>query len=666
MSTNNEFLKIRKLIDTAVGEYERTFEECHIKEKWHSESIKRKSSPFLNGCFTLAIVGKMSSGKSTFINTLIGEDLLPTGHFQTTSAITYIEYSGKPKMEVTFCDGHKQTFEGTSLKDTLKKLVSVAPEYNSLPVNHINDLIAGGDTLEEVLSKKFEIEQKTKMNSSEELWVKYFQEHPKSTLAEKVYIYYPLSGEFIGWRIVDTPGIGAIGGIQDETKKLFAQRDSHGSKIVDAIIFLQRGDDNIQDSTNVEFVENTFKQLTSEAKERLFFVLTHATTPKFRQKRGEIIAMAKEIYATQYNIPSERLTHVDSLMSRFHHDLLSKNADVKAFDPEENDIDPFIGWDIDEWECMLDLISPIKKELRHRGLARNNENMLELMEEWGNFHTLKKIINDFVRKVKDDSAKEIISLIQGDYVSIVAKIKEEIKLIEGGEKAIKNKREDIKKKRIEYNNILNRLRRAADTATILDKFSFVDSEIAGLSEKKSIDEVRVTYQNIIDKGLKREKEIFANLKNDFNSFCKDFDDSDIVLDQIDFDDLLNQAHNSSTHSEDVYKTESYRTGGMSPKTKTRRVYAGTKNVTDQQKKLKDFKALVITEARRIRDSFKAQIKAKVVHLCDYVAFDIDKKTKELETRLDELEKSLNSKEEEIMTLNSYLNILQPLIKKIPQ
>lgn len=654
---------MRDLINNAVEEYKTAFEECNIQQKWHSETIFRKGAPFLNGHFTLAIVGKMSSGKSTFINTLIGEDILPTGHFQTTSAITYIEHAEDPKMVVTFCDGHKQTFEGDTIKESLKGLVSVAPEYSSLPVNNINDLIAGGDTLEEILLKKFEIEQKTKTKSSEDLWTKYFETHPKSLLAEQVQIYFPLSPEFYGWQIIDTPGVGAIGGIQDETKRLFAKRDATGSKLVDAIIFLQRGDDNMEDSANVEFVENTFAQLTEEAKERLFFVLTHATTQKFRQMRDAILAKADEIYSQQYNISSERFTHIDSLMARFHRDLLANNADVSSFHPDEDDIPPYKGWNPQEWECMLELISPIKKELKNRGLSRNNDTMFSLMEEWGNFHTLKAIINKFVKDVKEQSAQDILDKIIEDYSLILAKYRKEIEILEGGENAIKSERETLKNKRIEYNNILNKLRRAAAIEPLLNQFAFVDERLDALSQKKSIDDVRIAYQNIMDEAKRKEKEIFEKLESSFRSFCQGFDSSDIVLGQIDFENLTQKAHEASTTKENVYREETYRTGGMSPKTKTRSVWTGTKDVTDQAKKLEKFKQLVKVESRKIRDSFFAQLKEKVKLLCDYVEKEIDTKMEELEARLKELENNLSNKEEELAILRKYASFISSILNK---
>ena len=84
----NEFMKMQHFIKEAVDKYNGVIKKCGIKNQWRCDTINRLAKPFLYGNFTLAVVGKMSSGKSTFINALIGQEILPTGHFQTTSAIT--------------------------------------------------------------------------------------------------------------------------------------------------------------------------------------------------------------------------------------------------------------------------------------------------------------------------------------------------------------------------------------------------------------------------------------------------------------------------------------------------------------------------------------------------------------------------------------------------
>lgn len=153
---SNQFMKMRRHVEKMVGNYSTVLKECKIKDKWHSETIYRMAHPYLHGCFTLAVIGDMSSGKSTFINTLIGVNVLPTGHFQTTSAITYIEHGAKASMKVKFADDHEESFKGNEIKSILYDLVALPEEYKDLPINDINLLISGGDTLEDIWLRKKE------------------------------------------------------------------------------------------------------------------------------------------------------------------------------------------------------------------------------------------------------------------------------------------------------------------------------------------------------------------------------------------------------------------------------------------------------------------------------------------------------------------------------
>ena len=57
----------------------------------------------------LAILGEFSAGKSSFINRLIGINILPTGFMPVTSAITVLEYAKEEKIEVVYKDNNGYT-----------------------------------------------------------------------------------------------------------------------------------------------------------------------------------------------------------------------------------------------------------------------------------------------------------------------------------------------------------------------------------------------------------------------------------------------------------------------------------------------------------------------------------------------------------------------------
>jgi GTP-binding protein EngB required for normal cell division len=156
----NDFMLMRHVVSNVVSQYKELRKCIGWKDSGKSATILRLANPFLTGYFTIAVAGKMSAGKSTFINSLIGENLLPTGHFQTTSCITWVISSEKRYMEVTFADGKTKTFT-ENLADELLKLVAVPPKFQSLPINHINSLIRHGDNIAIILGRKDGIEKMT-------------------------------------------------------------------------------------------------------------------------------------------------------------------------------------------------------------------------------------------------------------------------------------------------------------------------------------------------------------------------------------------------------------------------------------------------------------------------------------------------------------------------
>ena len=649
---------MRQVVERELNEYKRIKKECNINDPWHSVTIERLCKPFLEGCFTLAIVGKMSSGKSTFINALIGKEVLPTGHFQTTSAITYIERGEKPSMNVVFCDGSKKHYEGEQIVSELRRLVAVPDEYSDLPINDINRLISGDASLSEIINLKPGIEGRTNCAEIDvAIWEKYISSHPKNTIAKQVYIKYPISDEFIGWRIVDTPGVGAIGGIQDETKKMLTRESEFGGKLVDAIIFLQSGADNIEDEACRTFVSETITQLTDDARSRLFFILTHATVEKFRKHREAILSKAHTLYGVPYNIPGERLSYVDSLMGRFCEDAAANNLDLQDLD-ELEEVD---GWSDETLSVITDLWSPIKKALKEKKIERTNETILAVMREWANFINLKRIINDFVEKEKSKTLDEITRLIREDYEGFINSFRHQINVLNGGKAQIEKEKEKIKRRRIEYNNILNKLRRRASIQTISKKFDFVDVACADFVKIESIEKCRTAYLSLMDDVKKVEKSIFNDLTSDFKDYGSEFTNDDLVLKSIDFDNLEKEAEFQSTSTETDYdrpQKDKVKDAGWSSDAEYKITYPHKKAVVDQQKKVKEFIALVIKSVRSAKTTFIDSLKTKVEKFCNLISSEINKKLDAAAEGLKVLDENLNQKDEFIADFKQKIDFIE--------
>lgn len=71
-------------------------------------------------CFHLVAVGQFKRGKTSLINALIGEDLLPVSVIPLTSIVTLLEYGDMPDVRVRYYDGR----EGQVSKEDLDEFVT--------------------------------------------------------------------------------------------------------------------------------------------------------------------------------------------------------------------------------------------------------------------------------------------------------------------------------------------------------------------------------------------------------------------------------------------------------------------------------------------------------------------------------------------------------------
>jgi len=133
--------------------------------------------------FVVAVVGEFKRGKSTFINALLGAEVLPVGAIPVTSAVTVATYGPVPKVEVTFGNGTTQ--------------------------------VAGLDALASFVTERENPGNRRNVN-------RVVVEHPAGPLAE-------------GVRLVDTPGVGSIHQHNTDTTRQFLSE-------VDAAVFVTSAD----------------------------------------------------------------------------------------------------------------------------------------------------------------------------------------------------------------------------------------------------------------------------------------------------------------------------------------------------------------------------------------------------------------------------------------
>lgn len=658
MDTKNDFMLLRQIVNDAVKQYTDLRKRIDWKDKGKSATIMRLAKPFQTGYFTIAVAGKMSSGKSTFINSLIGENLLPTGHFQTTSGITWIISSDKRYMEVTYADGKKRTFTDNLAKE-LRTLVAVPERFNSLPINHINILIKGGDSLSNILEKKPGIEEMTHTSSPESLWKEYVASMPKSKIAEKVEIYLPLPKEYEGWRIVDTPGVGAIGGIQDATKRLLTSKEGDDNAyIVDAVVLLHNCKENIEDESANSFAEEIRKSMGDLANGRLFFVLTHACDPTFLQHKEETLAKAHTLFGTRLSIPQTRINYVDSLV---HHFITSAVKSKKDFSNLMSLNMPLDGWSNEDWAIIKGVLSPFYINFMMSGKECTNSTLFAELENVSRFEALRTILYEFLNDEKEKAFSNLLNLIQSELVSYGKSLKKDIQSVSNGKAAIDKQIAEVQEEKTRLNIALGKVRDKATHGAVEEKFSFVDTDLKKLSDLQSIPEVRTKFMQIIEKGLSTEKTFFSSLIAEFSSYSKDYTEYSSTFSSLDFSEIEREAESIATSQVKDYSRPEYKSVCCGDDEK---YYPHTKSEVDFTKKRREFTAIVVKKGRTMCQAFKTGLLNKIDKFFTIVSQNIQNKTAAAIARLEAYNRDLANKEAILSDLRSKLSSVDEALSEL--
>jgi predicted GTPase len=72
--------------------------------------------------FSIAVVGEFKRGKSTFINALLGQEILPSDILPCSATLNRVTYGVKPEVKIIFKDGHEEQIPIEKLTDYVTKL----------------------------------------------------------------------------------------------------------------------------------------------------------------------------------------------------------------------------------------------------------------------------------------------------------------------------------------------------------------------------------------------------------------------------------------------------------------------------------------------------------------------------------------------------------------
>ena len=104
------------------------------------DSIREQAERIRNEIFNLMILGEAKSGKSTFINAYLGEEVVPMDVRQCTSAIIKIHRGNKFELVAKSAAGGKTVITGfEEIRDFLKSHAAISDKYRNIPITTINN-----------------------------------------------------------------------------------------------------------------------------------------------------------------------------------------------------------------------------------------------------------------------------------------------------------------------------------------------------------------------------------------------------------------------------------------------------------------------------------------------------------------------------------------------
>lgn len=544
-------------VKKALEKYNKVRDLSNMPYKGMKETIERESNPFIKGYFTIAVIGKTNSGKSTFINALLGDQsLLPTDYEQTTCTLTEIVYGDNLRIHVSYGDGHASILER---KTELLGLVSIPPEYKQLPVNTINSYILEGKSETDIFKNKSHLEKEQSAPIDEKLLKKYIKAHSPKNIPVKVEIEYPLSEQYKGWKIVDTPGVGALGGIEKTTYNFLNDKNEYGYNNVDAIVFVNSTRNAIQDKAFKEFVDNTVDNIPREFRKRIFIVFTCSTDNSFMQIKENYMETAKHIFTSGLDIPLSKLIYIDSICHLFVLHAKKCGEPILALKKKMVPND----WNAKTWELGIDIRNYFRDELGEAGCEVNNESLIKELESRSGFKSIQTQFNEFIEKEKETAFQQLMQNINKDITSILNEIRQKKYMLEKSVREKSNNlslmelREEEKKEKEKlenvqnaFNDILKNIRDKFSIAELDKSFQPIKKKIFQLRLCPSMDVIRRNSENCSFELEETVTEILENLKTTMDKLWDNTCTlSSIVFPSIDYDSIIEEAKRNNTHEE---------------------------------------------------------------------------------------------------------------------
>lgn len=282
MKKNDGYQKLKKEVLGCYDVFSDFFTKAQIPQEGNSfDELKNQAKKIKADQFKLMVAGEAKSGKSTFINAYLGQEILPMDVLQCSSSVVEIKYGEKLALKAFYANGNTKCIEGKkAIQEFLHEHAALDDDYRDIPVNTINnELILKYKDDKPITQKIIDdlikgVERENIHHLSLDAYAKKIQDYIQfmkknwGNIVTQMIITYPFEEESMrGISVFDSPGVNAAGRVGDVTANYL--------ETADAIMFLRP-------ITGVAVEASSFKDfLESKSVDRnpnaMFLVLTRAT-----------------------------------------------------------------------------------------------------------------------------------------------------------------------------------------------------------------------------------------------------------------------------------------------------------------------------------------------------------------------------------------------------
>lgn len=467
---------------------------CDLDDGVDINFLESRVNSLKNGKFTIAVAGEVKAGKSTFINALLGAEILPSDVLQASSAIVEIFKSETSFLKVRYADGKEESkYDDSETSDTdeaikrLHEICKIHDEYRDIPTTLIDKFIIASNrdlTVDDAFVKKLEQHSGESLQDKQILIKRFISERTKNKIPVEIEFGYPLKWDFDELRIVDSPGVNATGGVQDVSFRFFEEAN--------AILFVHP----IKPIESESFKKFVNTLISNRSKETLFLILTHAglySNDEVKRLHAEALRLYKNV------IPENRILVVDSLLKLIHCDL-DNGVSFQEIRKSEN-----------------------KKKIlsSYREQANDEEReLIDVVYECSRFKKMFDAIDEFSMKAPNLQLQEILEKIKSGYEE------QENQYTEKAERLEKKKRNPQ-----EFEQEINRISEALEKYKLLTKQTKDDlkSNYSGRhsSWQKDIDALkvehpeRITGSDSIESARKHTVDALNSVQEKVNDFSRE-------------------------------------------------------------------------------------------------------------------------------------------------